>query len=209
MYLAELYTGPLSVNTYLVSADGSDTCAVIDPGEGEPVLERLERDKKTCTHILITHGHFDHIGGAAALKAQTGAKLYIHILDAPALSSNRASLSMMMGIQIDKAEPDVLLHGGETLEAGGLSFRVLHTPGHSPGGVSYVLDGEKILFSGDTLFCGSYGRTDFPGCSREALQTSVLRTLFGLRGDYRVLPGHGPETTLDEERQYNPLVLGE
>ena len=209
MYLIRLETGLLSVNTYLVSADGSPACAVIDPGSAAPVLRRLEQDGKTCTHILITHGHFDHIGGAAKLKEKTGAKLYIHELDAPALASNRLSLSMMMGLGLDKTEPDVLLHGGEAFEAAGLSFRVLPTPGHSPGGVTYALDGERILFCGDTLFYESYGRTDFPGCSGEALQNAVRHTLFGLSGDYRVLPGHGPETTLAHERRNNPLSFGE
>lgn len=205
MWLVNLICGPISVNTYLVGEDGGTDCAVIDPGVAGPVLEYLQEHGLTCTHILITHGHYDHIGGVGELRKATGALVCIHEADAPALRSSQKSLALMLGSHMEPVDADVLLHDGDTLDAAGLHFTVLHTPGHSPGGVCYILEKERVIFCGDTVFAESYGRTDFPGCSFEELQDSILNKLFLLEGDYQMYPGHDESTTLTHERQCNPM----
>lgn len=201
-----LPSGPLSVNTYLIGADDTNECAVIDPGDATPILELLQSEGLCCTHILITHGHFDHIAGAAALKRATGAKLCIHSDDANKLNSDRESLAAMVGWQLEKTQSDILLHDGDVIHAAGLQMRVLHTPGHCAGSVCYVVDRENAIFCGDVLFRGGSGRTDFPGCSERTLYRSIADQLYSLTGDYAVYCGHGDPTTLDEERAGNPLT---
>ena len=135
MQLITLPCGPLAVNTYLVHDDEGGPCAVVDPGDGEAVLERLQREGLACGLILLTHGHFDHIWGVQALSAATGAPVAIHEDDADKLQSSRKSLALMIGRPLPKAQASRLLHDGDTLRCGALSFRVLQTPGHSEGGV--------------------------------------------------------------------------
>ncbi len=206
MRLLWLKCGALAVNTYIIGGEETKDCIVIDPGEAEPVIERLRDEGLCCTHILITHGHFDHIGGVAALKQETGAKVYIHAEDGKCLASNRESLSYLVGHPLVAAEADVLLHDGDEFDAAGLHIRVLHTPGHSKGGVSYVLPAERVIFCGDTLFCEGVGRTDFPGCSQRELYTSIQEKLFSLPGDYTIYCGHDESTTLAHERACNPFM---
>jgi glyoxylase-like metal-dependent hydrolase (beta-lactamase superfamily II) len=179
---------------------------VIDPGGSEEVLNSLKQNGLTCKAILLTHGHFDHIGGVKQIKDETGAKLYIHEADADKLSSNRRNLAVLVGDKIAPAEPDVLLRGGETLDIACLTIQVLHTPGHTKGGVCYVVDRERTIFSGDTLFRNSVGRTDFPGGSLDEIHHSVVDVLFALDGDYAVYCGHEESTTLDYERARNPIL---
>ncbi len=208
MKLIPLVTGMLAVNTYIIAAEGGDTCAVIDPGEAAPVLDALSENGLACTHILLTHGHFDHIGGVKALREQTGATVCIHSADAEMLGSNRKNLSVLTGALLDPIEPDRLLKDGDTIEAGGLTLAVLHTPGHSPGGVCYVAEGENAIFCGDTVFLEGAGRTDFPGASQKELYRSIADKLFSLPLDDAVLyPGHDEPTTLNHERAHNPLYL--
>jgi len=207
MRLISLVCGALAVNTYLIGADDTDECAVIDPGMAEPVLAELERQSLRCTHILLTHGHFDHIGGVAELKEKTGARVVVHEADAMMLGSNRLSLAMLLGQPLRASQADITLVGGEMLEIAGLSIRVLHTPGHTKGGVCYALETERVLFCGDTLFCGGAGRTDFPEGSAAELFRSISDTLFSLEGDCAAYCGHGESTTLDYERKHNPFVL--
>jgi len=206
MRFLHLVCGALGVNTYLIGAEGMSDCAVIDPGVAEPVSEALRRAGLTCSAILLTHGHFDHIGGVRQLKEETGAKVYIHEADAGMLGSNRLSLAVLTGGLLQSAQADVLLKGGETLEIAGLEIRVLHTPGHTKGGICYVLERERTIFCGDTLFLDGAGRTDFPGGSQTELYHSINDVLFALEGDYDVYCGHEESTTLDYERKNNPFV---
>lgn len=206
MLFQTIVNGSLGENAYLIGADGQKNCAVIDPGEAGPVLSALEKSGLTCEAILLTHGHFDHIGGVREVKEKTGAKIYIHEADAGMLQSGRLSLAVLVGGHVPSAEADVLLRGGETLTIAGLNIRVLHTPGHTKGGVCYAIESERALFSGDTLFHTDAGRTDFPGGSAEDLFRSITERLYTLEGDYAVYPGHEESTTLNEERMHNSFA---
>jgi len=206
MRLLQLLSGSFGVNTYIIGADDTKDCVVIDPGGAEPVLDALKQNGLTCKAILLTHGHFDHIGGVRQIKEETGAVLYVHEADANMLGSNRKNLAVLIGEKVPPTEADVLLHGGETLEIAGLTIKVLHTPGHTKGGVSYVIESERTIFSGDTLFRDSVGRTDFPGGSLDEIRDSVVNVLFALKGDYAVYCGHEENTTLDYERRHNPIL---
>ena len=151
--------------------------------------------------------HFDHIMGVAKLRESTGARVYINRLDSAAMNDNGASLATMIGVRVDPSEIDVFVEGNMDFTEAGIDFHVIHTPGHTPGGVCYVIEKERVIFSGDTLFRLSCGRTDLPGGDTAALMDSITYKLFTLHGDYRVLPGHERETTLDYERMNNICVL--
>ncbi|MCR4708171.1 MAG: MBL fold metallo-hydrolase [Clostridiales bacterium] len=188
--------GPIDVNTYVVSQPERDDCVLIDPGAEISDIESAIGGKRVAA-VILTHGHFDHILYAAHFLDQ-GARLYANEEDVPMLSSSMLNLSGMIGRKIRLPKPDVLLRDGETVEAAGISFLVLHTPGHTKGSVC-LLSG-KDLFSGDTLFYASYGRTDLPGGDEEEMEKS-LRRLFLLDGDISVYPGHGPATRIAWERE--------
>ncbi len=203
----KLFTvGELGVNCYLVSENGK--AVVIDPGgDGEAILRVLQEKSLQLEGIINTHGHFDHIGANGQLKAATKAPLYIHREDAGYLQDPEANLSLWAGLGPVVSPPaDVLLSGGEVLELAGLAFEVLHTPGHSPGGI--CLKVGNVLFTGDTLFSGSVGRVDFPGSSWEKLVRSITEVILPLDPDTVIYPGHGPASTLKAEKQQNPFLIG-
>lgn len=209
MEIVSLITGPIEVNTYIVFGREPGKCFIVDPSDTETVDAELEKRALCPTHILLTHGHFDHILAVAELKAKYGAEVAIHAAEADALSNSRVNLSIMSGFSVKPCKPDILLHGGETLSCAGFEIKVLHTPGHSKGSVCYVLDAERALFSGDTLFFMSVGRSDLRGGDPHELYDSIAYCLFRLEGDYRVYPGHMSKTTLQYERQNNPFINGE
>ncbi|MEA4853560.1 MAG: MBL fold metallo-hydrolase [Christensenella sp.] len=195
-------------NCYIVRADDSSDAVVIDPGDGyDAILRQIEKQGLTVSYILLTHGHADHIAAAAELKEKYGAKIAVHKLDALMLTDPMKNLSQFMGRAVNVGKPDILLEDGNIMDAAGLSFAVKHTPGHTPGGCCFIVEAENIIFSGDTLFAGSMGRVDFPGSSEPDMLRS-LKALAELPGDYRVLSGHGQETTLDAERRFNPYMRG-
>ena len=186
--------GAYQTNCYIVYEDESPDCIVIDPGyEPDTVLLALKGLKKNLAAILLTHGHFDHVGAVKILAADTDCDVYIHEND----------LSLPATLTAGPLYHTHTYDEGDTLEIAGLSIQVLHTPGHTPGCVCLMI--EENLFSGDTLFRDSCGRTDLPGGNGAELFKS-LRRLAALPGDYRVLPGHGMESTLDEERENNPYM---
>lgn len=204
MIVKTLAVGPIMANCYIIGCEESRNAAVIDPGdEADRILVALSEEKLTVKYILNTHGHFDHVGANKRLKDVTGAKLAIHPDDAAMLDTvNMAAASFGMAGE-NSPPPDVLIKDGDKITFGSISLRVIHTPGHSPGGVSFHTDG--IVFVGDTLFAGSIGRTDFPGGDYNTLISSVKNKLFVLPDDVTALTGHGPATTIGHEKQTNPF----
>jgi glyoxylase-like metal-dependent hydrolase (beta-lactamase superfamily II) len=178
--------------------------AVIDPGgDADRILITLAKDKLRCIYIINTHGHFDHSADNNRIKEVTGAKLLIHRADAPMILHQSRS-GGMWGTPIDNSPPpDRFLEEGDIIMIGDISIKVLHTPGHSSGGISLVTD--KIVFVGDTLFAGSIGRTDFPGGDYKGLLRNVREKIFTLGDDVIVYPGHGPKTTVGRESKTNPF----
>lgn len=195
MNIRHFTLGNYQTNCYAVWGDGSESCCVIDPGyKPETILSFLSQSGLTLEAVLLTHGHFDHVGGVRDLAADTGCRVFLHPEDLtlpPALTAGSIPYTDTYG-------------EGSVLHLAGLSLRVLHTPGHTPGSVCILT--EDVLFAGDTLFAGSCGRVDLPGGSREKM-TASLKRLSALEENYRVLPGHGPGSTLSEEKRYNPYLL--
>ena len=213
--LKRLVVGPLEVNCYIICGEGSKEAAVIDPGgDGDAILEALEGAGLSVKAVINTHGHFDHVGADGEITSSTGALLAIHPLDVPLLEAaplqaERFGLSLTGGGAGPwQVEPSILLADKEVLEVGTLKLTVLHTPGHSEGGVCLYLADQGIVFTGDTLFAGSIGRTDLPGGSMETLLKSIAEKLLTLPEDVVAFPGHGPETTIKDEAFSNPFIQG-
>jgi hydroxyacylglutathione hydrolase len=207
MILKTLVVGPFASNCYIVGSESSKHGIIIDPGaEAKLILSTVNDLGMTASLILVTHTHIDHIGALAPVKEGTGAKFAIHEAEATAgLGMFSRMLSSMSGGSFNQPpKPDRLLKDGDTIDIDDLSFTVLHTPGHSPGGIS--LYGHGILFSGDTLFNCGIGRTDFPGCSYEQIMDSIKNKLMTLPDETIVYPGHGPATTIGKEKRGNPFL---
>lgn len=208
MLLESLTIGMLATNCYILAPDKRGPAVVIDPaGEIKSIVSRLHKAELDCVGILCTHGHVDHMAGAGPLSDAVGAPVYIHEADAGALASPRTKLiGLAGGVMATRPRQVRFLEDGEKVEVGDLTLEVLHTPGHTPGGVSFYLPG--YLFCGDLIFQGSIGRTDLRGGSLQGLLRAVKEKVWDLPDDTRILPGHGPETTLGEERAYNPFLRG-
>lgn len=198
--------GPLDANCYLLYGKQGREAVMIDPSDADKAMSLLtERDLK-LTHILLTHRHFDHLAGVANLRETTHAEVLIHSLDAPGLRERSASMALFMPGVFVPTEPTGILEDGDVIEAAGFVFRVIHTPGHTEGGVVYVCDEEKCAFTGDTVFCESFGRTDMPGGNMRQLAKSILDSVLKLPADYILYPGHGGETTVAHEADRNPIL---
>lgn len=201
MEVYKLPLGPFGTNCY-VAVDENGRAAVIDPGLYAPELQTLLREKTAAVEtILLTHGHADHISGAAALREATGAPISIHTLDND-FTDGPLCMADECGYPFAPFRADRLLEDGDTVAFGKETMTVLHTPGHTPGSVCFLHGGDRVLFSGDTLFCLTAGRTDFPRGSHDDLMQS-LRRLRDLDGDFTVYPGHERSTRLDAERKRN------
>jgi len=201
MRVQRLTLGPLDTNCWIVDDGAGGPALVVDPA-GEPGAILGALDGARVAAVVLTHGHFDHIGAAHEVCKATGAPLAVHGADAERLTSPEGTGGAMFGFDITAPEADRVLADGDTIEAGAVVLEVLHTPGHTPG--SICLLGGAHLLSGDTLFAGSIGRTDFPGGDMPAMRRSIAR-LASLPDDTRVHPGHGPETTIGRERRVNPF----
>ena len=198
--------GPLDANCYLLYGKQGREAVMIDPSDADKAMSLLtERDLK-LTHILLTHRHFDHLAGVANLRETTHAEVLIHSLDAQGLRERSASMALFMQGEFTRTEPTRILEDGDVIEAAGFVFRVIHTPGHTEGGVVYVCDEEKCAFTGDTVFCESFGRTDMPGGNMHQLAKSILDSVLKLPADYILYPGHGGETTVAHEADRNPIL---
>ncbi|MBI84662.1 MAG: MBL fold metallo-hydrolase [Planctomycetaceae bacterium] len=197
-------------NCYLASLEGQDECLVIDPGlEPAKIVEQLEQLSLQPAAILNTHGHIDHIAGNAVAKERwPDCPLIIGAGDAHKLDDPEANLSGNYGLPIISPPADTVVNEGDIYQAAGFSLEVLDTPGHSPGHIVFVWKGHSpwLIFGGDVLFQGSVGRTDFTDGNFEELKRSIHTKLFVLPDDTIVLPGHGPQTTIGQEKQSNPFV---
>jgi hydroxyacylglutathione hydrolase len=213
MILESAAVGPFFKNGYVVGCERTKTAVFIDPGdEVDQLLDFIRRQQLTVTHILLTHAHVDHISGVAEARRALAAPIYLHH-DDHFLYQNAVRAGMMFGLTVEEPPPvDVFYEGDDPIRVGDYEVRVLHTPGHCPGGVCLAVRqqgdaGAPHLFVGDTLFAGSIGRTDLPGGNYDTLLASITGVLFAFPDESIVYSGHGPETTIGRERATNPFVL--
>lgn len=208
MILDTLIVGALQVNCYILGSEQTQRAVVIDPGDNaRAILGALERRGLRLGHILVTHAHFDHVLAARALQDAAGAAFYVHPADEPLLAAMRQTTLGWLGS--DPGEPPEVtdrLKDGQTLRFDDLVLEVRSTPGHSPGGVSFVDALGRRIFTGDALFAGSVGRTDLPGGDPKLLIDGIRTQILSLPEDYTVLPGHGPATTVGHEMHTNPFL---
>ncbi|PID78069.1 MAG: MBL fold metallo-hydrolase [Deltaproteobacteria bacterium] len=206
MILKVMPVGPIMANCFILGCEKTREAVVIDPGdEDERILMVLAEDQLTVKYIVNTHGHFDHVAANRPMKEATGADILIHEDDSFMLSELSA-MGASFGLRVENSPPaDKFLKEGDIISFGNIDMEILHTPGHSPGSVSIYIKSEKLLFSGDTLFAGSIGRTDLPGGNYKALISNVRNKIFSLDDDVKVYPGHGPETTILAEKRFNPF----
>jgi glyoxylase-like metal-dependent hydrolase (beta-lactamase superfamily II) len=204
MIIKSLVVGPLEVNCYIIGDEETKKAMIVDPGdEPDRIIDLIKEDNLTPVYIFCTHAHFDHVGAVPELKEDTGAKILLH-RDEKEIYEAARDMAAFWGYDIPPLpEPDVFVKEGDTVEVGKLNFKVLHTPGHSPGGI--CLYGNGIVITGDTLFAGSVGRTDFHGGDLNKLKESFKR-LLTLPEDTEVLPGHGPKSTIGIEKRENFFI---
>ncbi len=201
MKIEVISVGPLQANCFIVWDEVSKEAIVIDPGdEPDRIIHFLEEKGLHVKYLLCTHAHFDHVGALPELKKQTGAPIAIHLAEREIYEGAR-DMAAFFGYDIERLpDPDIYLKDNDLLKIGSIEFRILHTPGHSPGGV--CLYGNGVIFTGDTVFAGSVGRTDFYGGSIDDLKSSFQKVL-SLPPRTKILPGHGPETTVEQEKREN------
>ena len=205
MQIISTHTGPITVNTYILH-DGKNA-AIIDPGGNEKRLINFFKDNSLeLKSIILTHGHFDHCGAVVPLKNVFNAKIYISETDEEMLHDNVKSMAYHFGYNYEPCFADTVLNDKDTIDLGFTKLEVLATPGHTKGSLCFVCDSNNCVFTGDTLFNDSVGRSDFPGGDYDELLTSIKSKLFILPSYMKVLPGHGAETTIIREKEENPFL---
>lgn len=204
--IAVLTVGPVQTNCYIVNKKGSTSCIVVDPGEdADKIANYIERKGLKNEGILLTHGHFDHITGVSELISMAGGRLYVCDREKELLADSSLNGSAMVRNEV-ALEAEYYLTDGQVLEIADMKFRVIHTPGHTIGSCCYYMEKEKILFSGDTIFMESVGRTDFPTGNWSQLSASIKEKVLTLPSDVKIYPGHGPETDVAYEKENNPYA---
>ena len=205
MIIKKLAVGPIMANCFIIGCESTKEAAVIDPGDdSDRILMELAKSELNVKYLINTHGHFDHVGANKKLKEVTGAQLAIHPDDEPMLNELSHSASMF-GLSAENSPPaDILLKHGDEIRFGKITLKVIHTPGHSKGGICLYTKGH--LFSGDTLFQGSIGRTDLPGGDYDTLISSIKQNLLAFDDETIVYTGHGPETNIGYEKRSNPFL---
>lgn len=206
MKVEQYCVGQVATNCYFAINEETKEMLVIDPGDSAQMLaEKIKQEGFKPQAVLLTHGHFDHAMAAGELAGIFGIKIYAHEGEKDTLEDPRKNVSIMVGSR-DTYHADVYVKDGEVLNLAGMEWKVLHTPGHTAGGCCYYLEKEKVLFSGDTLFCQSVGRTDFPGGSMSKIVRSIKEKLMALPDEVKVYPGHMGLTTIGAERVGNPYL---
>ncbi|MFO7173420.1 MAG: MBL fold metallo-hydrolase [Bacillota bacterium] len=199
--------GEFGTNCYIIACPETRRAAVVDPGQPDPWIQSVVRSEGLQVEwILLTHGHLDHIAGVEWVREWAGAPVLCHPDEVPYLQRPELNLSALWGDPLPPIQPDRLVGDGEEVAVGRLRLRVIHTPGHTPGSISFYTPGH--LLSGDALFAGSIGRTDLPGGNLPLLLRSIRERIFSLPGETVVYPGHGPTTTVADEQEYNPFAGG-
>ena len=209
MILEKLTVGPFQENCYIVGDEATGTGALFDPGdEATRIALAVEQTNLEIAQIVITHAHIDHVGAVASLVDEYACPVVMHPEAEPMLEQ-LPNQALMMGVRFGKVPAvDGYIEDEEVIRVGELSFSALYTPGHAPGHLAFYAPGEGLVISGDALFAGSVGRVDLPGGSMEVLMRSINERLLTLPDETRVLSGHGPETTIGEERAHNPFLAG-
>ncbi|MBM7855006.1 glyoxylase-like metal-dependent hydrolase (beta-lactamase superfamily II) [Desulfohalotomaculum tongense] len=205
MIVEVLPVGQLDANCYILACEETKEAAVIDPGgDAEDILNLLNLLAVKPKYIICTHGHADHIAAVDRVKAATGAKVLVHSADAEMFGNPQKNLSVFLGQNVTLQPADQLLCGGEIIKLGSLELEVISVPGHTEGGICIKV--ENAVFTGDTLFAGSVGRSDFPGGDHRQLIKGIKEKLLVLPGETRVYPGHGPDTLIEQEKRHNPFI---
>ena len=205
MNIYKFTVGNFAVNNYLVHPVDSSKAILFDAGdETEPILKKIDELGLELIYLVNTHGHSDHIFGNKIILEHTGAQLLIHELDEPFLFNPQLNLSAFLGAELESPKPDRILQEGDTISLENLEFKVLHTPGHTPGHISLLSDGHA--FVGDVIFQGSVGRTDLPKSSGQQLIHTIRTKIYDLPDETNLYPGHGPNTTVGQEKVSNPFV---
>lgn len=206
LFILPVVVGPNETNCYLVAKQPKSDCLVIDPGaEAEKILKAAASESLRITTILLTHAHYDHIGALVELQKETKAELCLHKNEVEILADPLKNLSTYIGTQNLSLTASCQLEDGQTLTVGDVEYKIMHTPGHTPGSISVLAD--KALFCGDLIFQGSVGRTDLPGGNNDLLHHSIHEKIMTLDDEITIYPGHGSATTIGWERWHNPFLV--
>lgn len=207
MKLYNIQVGPIGTNCYILNNEENNEGIIVDPGaDASRILHAVEELKLKVAGIFVTHGHSDHIGALHQVRQATKAPVYMSAEDAPMLADPEGNLSRWMGEDVSTFAPEKLVADGDVINVAGFEFKVLATPGHTPGGVCFLNEANTICFVGDTIFCESIGRTDFPGGSYKQILESIKNKIMTLDDGIRLLPGHMTSTSVGWERKRNPYL---